>query len=227
MCFKIDIRSFCGMNTRLAGNDKRKASCKKVGGAKKRGGHRTEDLFNDHFGISRPTTYRAEADSVISPENPRGAELIAQFPRLSSHRVSIKSGKNLQFTLGRIDEVTAAADPLAALSSRGLWEKYLAKSQSSNPADLLAYRMDDGWVLFEMSRVIDFIVDKCTWRKLDSGRFKGDFADTSRKGVSQYLTFEYRGTHKSQFLGANGNKGRKFIELLMANLPFTRAEDTR
>lgn len=211
----------------LKGNEKRKASCKQVGGEKKRGGHRTEDVFNDHFGVPRPTTYKAEADSRIAPENPRGAALIAQFPHLSSHRVSIKSGKNLQFTLGRIDEVTTSEDPLAALSSRALWEKYLGKSHSENPADLLAYRTATGWVLFDMKKVIDFIVEKCVWRKLESGRFKGDFADTSRARSSQYLTFEYRGTHKSQFLGANGNKGGKFIDLLLKNLLFVRVEDTR
>lgn len=32
------------------------------------------------------------------------------------------------------------------------------------------------------------------------------------KRKSQYITYEYRDTHKSYFLGFNGNKGSKFID---------------
>lgn len=209
----------------LSGNDKRKASCRKVGGEKKRTGHSREDLFNSRFGMPSPITYKAEADCTISPENPGGAAVIARMPGLPSYRTSVKSGNNLQFTLGRIDEVTAAGDPLAVLSSRAIWEKYLAKGNSENPADVLAYRTEDAWLFFSMRQVIDFIVEKCVWRALESGRYKGDFPDGSKKGSSQYLTFEYRGTHGSYFLGANGNKGGPFIRLLTENIPFTRMAD--
>ena len=50
---------------------------------------------------------------------------------------------------------------------------------------------------------------------MKTGRIKGDFNNNSKKGFSQYITYEYRHTHKSYFLGLNGGKGKKFIELLM------------
>jgi hypothetical protein len=40
--------------------------------------------------------------------------------------------------------------------------------------------------------------------------------------VSQYLTYEYRETHVSYVLGANGNKGKPFIRLLTQNLRHIR-----
>lgn len=55
------------------------------------------------------------------------------------------------------------------------------------------------------------------WRKLLSGRIKGDFNDNSKKGKRQYITYEYRTRHKSYFLGLNGGKGIEFIKLLISN----------
>ncbi len=68
--------------------------------------------------------------------------------------------------------------------------------------------------------IINFIVNNCIWRKLKTERIKGDFIDNSKKGYSQYITYEYRNTHKSYFLGLNGNKGKRFIELLMNNINY-------
>jgi hypothetical protein len=206
----------------LSANIKRKASCQKVGGEKKRRGHKVEDEFMLRFGVATPTTYKAEADCSVSAENPAGAELMKAFPSLTAFGTSVKSGSNLQFTLGRIDEVTHAEDKIAALKTRALWEKYLGKSTSAKPAQLLAYREESEWVVFEMDEVLDFITSKCEWRQLESGRMKGNFADGSKKGVSQYLTYEYRETHGSYFLGANGNKGKPFIRLLTQNLRHIR-----
>lgn len=204
----------------LTGNLKRKATCQLLGGAKKRHGHNIESIFMKQFGVPSAITYKAEADCVVSPENPEGAKLIGLFPDLPTHRVSIKSGKNLQFTLGRIDEITNTENKIAALMDRPLWEKYLGKSQSSSPANLLAYRKETGWLIFRMSQVIDYIVNNCHWRQLPTGRLKGDFDNL------QYLTYEYRGgKHNSHFLGANGNKGYKFIQLLTTKIPTIHVED--
>ena len=41
------------------------------------------------------------------------------------------------------------------------------------------------------------------------------FDDGTKKGYSQYITYEYRDSHKSYFLGANGGKGINLINLLM------------
>lgn len=199
-------------------NDKRKTSCKLVGGEKKRGGHKVEDKFMVQFGVPTATTYKAEADCSISAENPEGVQLMELLPELKSYNVSVKSGKNLQFTLGRIDEITRTEDKLSAVKKRSLWEKYLGKSESDKPADILAYWTGSEWFVFRMDEVIDFIMDNAEWRILESGRIKGDFYGT------QYITYEFRGTHNSYFLGANGNKGHVFIKLLTEKIPFIRVE---
>ena len=208
------------MSEVLTGNDKRKASCKAVGGEKKRTGHKREDHFAERWcDVSSATTYKAEADKTITDESLLN-RLSETLGPLKSGRTSLKSGNNLQFTLGVIPEITEAEDKLAAISQQSLWEKYLAKSKSENPADVLCYRSKTDWTFFRMSDVISFIVKNAKWRLLSSGRLKGDFVDKTAKEFSQYLTYEYRQTHKSHFLGANGNKGMPFIELLKQNIKF-------
>jgi hypothetical protein len=95
----------------------------------------------------------------------------------------------------------------------------LKKINSDKPVDLLVYKdtNNNRWIFFNIDDIINFIANECIWRKLSTGRIKGDFNDNSRKGKSQYITYEYRNTHNSYFLGLNGNKGKKFIELLMNN----------
>jgi hypothetical protein len=209
----------------LTSNDKRKASCKAVGSEKKLTGHKREDIFGARFCDPTPTTYKAEADKVITNKDLL-ARLNAEIGPIRSGATSVKSGKNLQFTLGRIPEITEAADKCLAMSERSLWEKYLGKSQSATPADVLCYRTSNGWRFFNMSEVITFITTRATWRELGTGRIKGDFADSSRAGISQYLTYEHR-PRKGHFLGANGNKGHVFIALLAACLRSTLVEDTQ
>ena len=218
-----------GMN--LAGNEKRKESCKAVGGAKKRTGHSHEAVFNRLFGLGDQTeiTYKAEADCVISNTTTGGAALLAQltdkFGPLPNHNVSVKSGKNLQFVLGNIPEITGATDKLAVMSQRSFWEKYLGKSNSESPAGFLVYRGEKYWKFFLMRDVIHHIVEKGTWRLLPTGRIKGDYADSSRKGKGAYLTCEYRPTHKSHLLAANCGVGEKWINLLTTALPHVVVAD--
>jgi hypothetical protein len=208
----------------LSANEKRKESCRQVGGAKKRGGHAREAAFNLQFGQPTAITYKAEADCVMSPENEATAALIPSLQAtLGIHatepnalNVSLKSGKNLQFVLGAIPEIVGATTPeekLVAVQGRAIWEKYLKKAASEKPAGLLVYKTHTDWLFFKMDAVIDFIVANTTWRALATGRLKGDLFG------QQYLTYEYRETHKSHFLGANGNKGQPLIELLAAKIP--------
>ena len=204
----------------LTGNEKRKASCKAVGSEKKKTGHKREDVFGERFCDPTAITYKAEADKTITNTNLLSTLNVAIGP-LKTGAVSLKSGNNLQFTLGNIPEITGVEDKLAAMSTRALWEKYLAKSHSANPASVLCYKHATGWTFFNMDEVLDFIVSRATWRLLPSGRVKGDFNGT------QYLTYEYRTTHKSYFLGANGNKGKPFIALLKANLRSVDMADTQ
>jgi hypothetical protein len=200
----------------LTGNEKRKASCKAVGGEKKRTGHKREDIFGERFCDPTATTYKAEADKTITNKDLLAA-LDAGIGPIKTGATSLKSGNSLQFTLGNIPEITNSDDKLAAMSTRALWERYLAKSHSGNPASVLCYKHENGWTLFNMDDVLDFIATQATWRLLVTGRIKGDFKDRSSKGYSQYLTYEYR-PKKGYFLGANGKKGKPFIALLKANL---------
>lgn len=218
----------------LKGNEKRKASCKAVGGDKKRSGHSKESLFNEQFGIAETEiTYKAEADCTISADNENGAKLIAtlkeKFGDCDGFGVSIKSGENLQFVLGKLPELAdkSKEEQLEAVSQKAIWDKYLAKSESSMPAYWLVYRVTNKkrWVFFKMSDVVNYIVTNCRWRVRDSGRLKGDFKDSSKKGSRQYLTYEYRPTHKSHFLGANGGKGKEFIKHLVENITYLRVDD--
>jgi hypothetical protein len=200
-----------------SGNEKRKESCKAIGGAKKIRGHAIERVFKEQFGDRTPVTYRAEADALL-PLGSYMSEIWKILGLLPDGSTSIKSGKNLQFTLGSIPEVTKSSEKIAALSDPTLWIKYLKKGESKNPATLLCYYDSSMWHFFKMDDVIEFIIAKGKWRELSSGRFKCDFDDDSKKGSRQYLTYEYRSTHKSYFLGANGGRGADFIKLLTKNL---------
>lgn len=207
----------------MAANQKRIASCKAVGGEKKRTGHKREDVFGERWCDPTSTTYKAEADKVVT--NVELLTILREKLGVTGGACSIKSGSNLQFTLGKIPEITEAENKVDAVGQRKIWEKYLGKSESQTPANVLVYRMKDSWVFFRMEDVIDYIVGSCTWRLTTTGRLKGDFEDGSRKGSRQYLTYEYRETHKSHFLGANGNRGKPFIELLMKKLKYHQEED--
>jgi hypothetical protein len=206
----------------LKGNDKRRESCKKMGSEKKKTGHKREEEFGELFCDPSNITYKAEADKTIT--NSALLDILRRKLGVLSGRTSIKSGNNLQFTLGNIPEITNAEDKLQAISQVSVWNKYLGKNHSSAPADILSYRENRTWIFFNMHHVINFIVSSATWRIIDSGRIKGDFEDSSKKGKSQYLTYEYR-SGKGYFLGANGNRGKPFIVLLTKNLLYHIEED--
>jgi hypothetical protein len=63
------------------------------------------------------------------------------------------------------------------------------------------------------------------WRKLDSGRLKLDFYSSKKEKDIQIITYEIRKSHNnSQFLGANGNKGKLLIEFFKDNIPYIEDE---
>lgn len=207
---------------KLNGNDKRKISCKKVGGEKKRIGHEIEKEFTRQYNnndLDKPIEYGAKADTSIDINHPI-CEILKQTLNINGFNVSNKSGNNIQFTLGQIIELKDIEIELLTKDKIiNIFNKYLKKINSDKPVDLLVYKDTDNnrWIFFNIDDIINFIANECIWRKLSSGRIKGDFNDNSRKGISQYITYEYRNTHNSYFLGLNGNKGKKFIELLMNN----------
>lgn len=200
-------------------NQKRIESCKKVGGDEKRKGHSREAEFREKWGSPSSTTYKAEADEVITNEDFLNL-LRTKLGYLKDGNTSIKGGKSMQFTLGNIPEITSAPNMLEAIQNREIWEKYLGKYHSRRPASILAYR-GSTWVFFRMVDVIDFI-GTCNWRLLSTGRLKGDFKDDSARGKKRaILTFEHRdGKHNSDFLGASCAMGVHFINILKKSIPF-------
>lgn len=209
----------------LLGNDKRKYICKKLGGVKKRFGHDVEKQFTKQYNIEQlyiPIEYGATSDTSIHPNHPICSILRIKL-NVYGWNVSNKSGNSIQFTLGKIPELkNIDVCILTPTYSYDLMRKYLKKCYSAKPADLLVYQdvLENRWIFFNMDNVVHFISVNCIWRKLKSGRIKGDFKDYSKKGKSQYITYEYRDSHRSYFLGVNCGKGKKFIELLMYNLPY-------
>lgn len=203
------------------GNEKRIESCKKVGSEKKHKGHKREKDFLKIYNITeldKPTTYGATSDTSICSTHPICDKLYETI-QYSNLNVSNKSGNNIQLTLGNIPELkNIDADKLNKDKEyvRNIFNIYLKKSNSSKPAGIIAYKdtKNKKWIFFNTDDVIDIIVNKCKWRMLESGRIKGDFDDNSKKGYSQYITYEFRSTHKSYFLGFNGGKGIKFIHFL-------------
>lgn len=206
----------------LTGNDKRKISCKKIGGEKKRIGHEIEKEFTRQYNLKdlyKPIEYGAKADTSIDINHPI-CEMLIKILNINGFNVSNKSGNNIQFTLGQIIELKDIEIELLTKDYViNIFNKYLKKINSDKPVDLLVYKDTDNnrWIFFNIDDIINFIANRCIWRKLITGRIKGDFNDNSRKGISQYITYEFRNTHNSYFLGLNGGKGKKFIELLMDN----------
>lgn len=212
-------------NKNLTPNQKREETNRKLGSKIKKKGHKREEDFKREFNPStlNITEYGATSDCSISLDHPIIKSLKETFGNLESFNTSNKSGNSIQFTLGRIDELNIDNN-LEFIqdkkNSKLILNKYLKKDNSKRPVDLLVYKNKNTkkWEFFHMNDVIEYISDKCIWRKLDSGRLKGDFNDLSKKGKRQYLTYEYRKKHKSFFLGINGGKGLEFINLLKSEI---------
>ena len=213
--------------SKLKGNDKRIQSCKIVGGAHKKEGHKKEETFNHKYNPECKTlTMKAESDCQISEEHPILDKLIEKgiIKDKKQRNTSNKSGESIQFVLGKIPELLIEEN-LGWIqkkeNSKQLFEKYLKKNESDRPADLLVYDNDKSRLFFNIDHMIDYMVENCTFRKLESGRIKGDFEDNSRKGTGQYFTYEYRGkNHKSHFIGFSGGRGKPFIELLKTKIKY-------
>ena len=205
-------------------NQQRIESCRRVGEYVRWLGHTFEKDFLAQFNpseVDSAPSYRAEADTQIDESNPVYQVLIKKLG-VMGNSVTNKSSNNIQFTLGNIPEIQISNECVERLNNdkifvRHLFEKYLAKSTSNRPAHILCYHHDalNCWVFFSMKNVIEYVSTRCKWRLTSSGRsLKGDFPDASKKGKRQYLTIELR-KGKGIFFGANGNKGRQLIELLM------------
>lgn len=208
-------------------NEKRKESCKKIGAEKKYKGHKREKDFLKKYNpdeVNKSIEYGATSDTFICPTHPICDELYRTI-KPSNLNVSNKSGNNIQLTLGNISELKDININKLNKDKEyvcNIFNKYLKKSESSKPAGILVYKDIENkkWIFFNIDDIINEIVKNCKWRMLETGRIKGDFDDDSKKGYSQYITYEYRTTHKSYFLGFNGGKGGKFIKYLKNRIKY-------
>jgi len=220
-CVQTNVLNIISPEKIKTGNEKRKESCKNVGSEKKLKGHKREKDFLMKYNpeeVNNPTEYGATSDTSICPTHSICNKL-NEIIKPSNLNVTNKSGNNIQLTLGNIPELKDVN--INKLNEdkeyiRSIFNKYLKKNESEKPAGILVYKDTENkkWVFFNTDDIINTIVLNCKWRELETGRIKGDFDDDSKKGFSQYITYEYRNTHKSYFLGFNGGKGSKFIEFL-------------
>ena len=213
--------------SKLKGNDKRIASCKLVGGQIKKEGHNKEEKFNEKYNPGcQDITMKAEADCQISKYHEILEKLIELgiINNKDERNTSNKSGMSIQIVLGVIPELNSENNIDVIQNKENfkqLLEKYFKKNESDRPADLLVYDDNKTRCFFNMDDVINYMVENCMFRKLKSGRIKGDFKDNSKKGKRQYFTYEYRGkNHKSHFIGFSGGKGKPFIELLKTKIKY-------
>ena len=215
----------------LTGNDKRKETCKKIGGEKKRTGHDIEIEFLKQYNNpeyiryeqaknegKNTIEYGATSDTTIYASHPV-RDVLKDILNITGVNVTNKSGKNIQFVLGNIPEFKQIQNVTEITHDfvSKLLNNYLKKGNSIKPADMLVYKYTSKkkWIFFNIAHVIGYIAEKGKWRKLESGRYKCDFDNGTKKGTGQYITYEHRDTHNSDFLGSNGNTGIKLIDLLM------------
>ena len=209
---------------------KRQQSCRKIGAQKRQEGHDKEIDFNKRFSNSssqKTGGNRPEADTNITKNSPlypylKKKQIIKDEKKIYYN--SNKSGKSIQFILGQIPELNNNnEDALEYLREpenvKSLLNRILKKNDSKFPCDLLVYNdNNNSLIIFNMDEVIDFCSKNCYFRITPSGRsIKGNF---NIDGISrQFLTYEYRPTHKEHFFGANCGKGEAFIKkVLMINL---------
>ena len=156
--------------------------------------------------------------------------------------VSLRVGKNWQFHLGEIEEISSIysysksikileiegkklicgihnvpwVEQLKHLKSYTFWEKYFAKGSS-----VFCFSNDGSeYFFFNIKDVIHYIIKNTEWRLLKTGRIKGDIILTgnSKKTI---FTIEFRNeSHKKCFaFGAHGgNKGLDLFLILLRNI---------
>lgn len=214
---------------KLNSNIKRINTCKSIGLLKKTNGHKLELEFKKKYNIinfNNTIQYKSTSDTHIDILDPINYN-ISNTLNLNYNKIkycSNKSGNNIQFTLGNIPELNINNN-INWLSNKNncllILNKYLKKNNSLYPSDILVYKNDinNKWLFFNMDDIINYIIDNVIWRKLNTGRIKGDIKDNSKKGYSQYITYEHK-KNNSYFFGINCNKGKNFINLLINNIVY-------
>jgi len=90
---------------KLSSNNKRIESCKKIGAIVKRRGHDRETEFKSYYNSdNKSIEYGACSDDIMNINHPITKKIFNEL-KVESFNISIKSGKNIQFTLGNIPEL--------------------------------------------------------------------------------------------------------------------------
>lgn len=147
--------------------------------------------------------------------------------------ITVKSGKNWQFRLGRILEVENEVARFEAQNriivfkeANTLTETLISKDFFKTYAftsGLFVARKETKWQVYNSSDIISLILDHCSIRILSTGRIKIDFHDDGHtfKGL---MTIEYRAeVHKQSWVfGAHGGgSGEKIRSLFEKHLLYT------
>ena len=197
-------------------------------------GHSEEVKFNLIFGGKTLEDLNLSGSSEdCYVDNKKYSDELIRKLNLSSEElsVSLKSGNTWQFHLGVIEEISTIPyikeniskiinekgkeitivkysksfdEQIKVLKSKKFWDKYLKKG------NLLCYNDKKGcYTFFKMDESIDVIIEKFQWRKLETGRIKGDCIINQKicKGV---ITIEFRNESHKQclVLGSSGGKGK-------------------
>lgn len=197
--------------------------------------HAEERTFNAFFGNknTRETNFSdASADNYISNEEYQNI-IKTEFPNIEDFYVSLKSWVTWQFHLGRIDELSNLdnikiektlkwetkvihelnfEEQKIVLMDYWFWNKYLWKW------NLLCYNdKEKKYTFFDMSDVIDFIINNIRWELLETWRIKWHLKK-NWKSMS-VITFEYRSDKHQFVLWAHwGKAGYTLFEILLENL---------
>ena len=156
--------------------------------------------------------------------------------------VSLRVGKNWQFHLGEINEISSIIyyskslkeiefdgkklicgthnitweDQLKHLKSYSFWDKYFAKG-----SNVFCFSNDNTeYFFFNVRDIINYIIENTSWRLLKTGRIKGDLSLTEQSKKTIF-TIEFRNeSHKKCFaFGAHGgNKGIDLFLILLRNI---------
>jgi hypothetical protein len=156
--------------------------------------------------------------------------------------VSLRVGKNWQFHLGEINEISSISsyskslkvieidgkklicgihdiewnEQIKQLKSYSFWDKYFAKGSS-----VFCFSNDSSeYFFFNIKDIINYIIETTEWRLLKTGRIKGDLS--LKEGLKKTIfTIEFRNeSHKKCFaFGAHGgNKGIDLFLILLRNI---------
>ncbi len=163
-------------------------------------------------------------------------KLIQIIPKDQVNSILIKSGKNWQFRLGKIEEIENEILNISTDGKTILYKDNEILKQSILTRDflkkyafhcaLLAARHRTTWQVYKSQDILNLLLDHCTVRILKTGRIKFDYHynQSTYKGI---MTIEFRPEiHKKNWVfGAHGgNSGERLRQIFEQELLYTELE---